>query len=275
MPTGRDAWLLFAAGWVAVAHAGDQPPLVAPPGLQPPPGQAAPGLGPALPDMDRLLSGIPVPAELAGTVPSLSSGPDERGPLKTTTTNAGGWGTLAGTIVVDNDLPSRSWEDPQWKRTWKADESWRYPVFGAISAFGQVGGNGEEAGQSDLKFSGRTGLACKVPLWVAELQLRSGPGISYTDPLRPERMRERSDWLVEVQARCPLMFGIGLEYQGTALPSLTPLVQDEISHDLRIAFPLGPGGKFKLGARQQWTGTMDTRQWSDTTQLYLGLELAR
>jgi hypothetical protein len=256
------------------AGRGDEP-LPPPPGLQPPPGQTTPGLGPALPDLDHLLPSLALTPEPGAMVPPLTGGPGDRTPLKASTSNAGGWGALTGTIVLDDDRPSRSWEDPLWKRSWKADQSWKCPVFGSVTAFGQVGGNGEEAGQSDLKFSGRTGLEWKVPVWLAELQLRSGPGVSYTDPLRPDRMRERSDWLVDVQARCPLLFGIGLEYQGTALPALTPLAQDEISQDLRLAFPLGPGGKFKLGARQTWAGTTEARQWTDTTQLYLGFELAR
>src|SRR5262249_10930942 len=151
---------------------------------------------------------------------------------------------------------------------------WRYSMFGPVDLFSQVRGNGQEPGQSDLTFAGRTGVTCKLPVWVAELQLRSGPGVSYSDPLRPERMRERSDWLLEIQARCPLVFGIGLEYQGTALPALTPMAQDQIDQDLRLAFPLGPGGKFKLGARSHWAGTAESRG-TDSREVYMGFEIVR
>jgi hypothetical protein len=52
---------------------------------------------------------------------------------------------------------------------------------------------------------------------------------------RPDRTREKSDWQVEVQVHCPLLCGIGLEYQGLALPALTPQVQDQITQDVHLA----------------------------------------
>jgi hypothetical protein len=220
-------------------------------------------------NLDRPLSLSALPAWLAAV-------PEERLPRKASASSAGLWGTLTTTVAVNDSEVSPPWEDPLWKRNWKTDESWRCTLAGPVFVFGQVGANSEEAGQSDLKLAGRTGLACKVPVGsLAELQLRAGPGVSYTDPLRPDRMREKSDWKVEVQVRCPLLYGIGLEYQGVALPALTPQAQDQITQDVRLAFPVGSAGKFQLGARQSWTNTTNAQPWTENRQLYLGLELAR
>jgi hypothetical protein len=201
---------------------------------------------------------------------------DDPRPRKVSSRTEGGWGSLSGSVEVkDPDTPS-CWGDPLSKRTWHADQGVRCPVLGPLYLFGQFGAASEEAGLSDMKLTGRTGLACKVPVVPgAEVLLRSGPGVSYCDPLRPERSQERTDWLVELQARCPLIFGIGLEYQCSALPSLTPLVQDQVSQDVRLAMPVGHSGKLKLGARQRWTVTSDQRALPESTQLYVGLELAR
>src|SRR5207249_2355664 len=131
---------------------------------------------------------------------------------------------------------------------------------GPFFVFGQVGAGAEDANQQDLKFNGKTGLACKLPLGSeGEIVLSGGPSVTYTDPLRPERLREKSGWLLEVQARWPILAGIGLEYQGTASPALTPLERDRILHDLRLAVPLGLGGKLRLGARHQWESTLTPR----------------
>ncbi len=195
-------------------------------------------------------------------------------PSKASTSNQGPWGTLTGNVVVTGDGTADG-QQPLVKRTWQADQSWRCDVAGPLSAFGQVGGNSDEACQSNMQVNARTGVACKVPVPVlSELVLRSGPGVSYTDPLRPDRTLSHSDWMFEVQARCPLIFGAGLEYQASALPALTAQAQDQLNQNLNVAFPVGSAGKFKVGARHKWAGTSDTRPWTDGMQLYVGLELA-
>jgi hypothetical protein len=194
---------------------------------------------------------------------------------KVTRSSGESWGPLSGSVeVIDLDAHA-AWEDPLGKRTWQARQSLRCPVLGPVCLFGQFGAASEEAGLADMKVTGRTGLACKAPLPLgAEIELRSGPGITYSDPLRPEKVQERSDWLVEVQARAPLLFGLGLEYQWTALPSLTLLGQDVVTQDLRLALPVGSKGKFELGARQRWALTPDQKAAPDSMQLYLGLQVA-
>jgi hypothetical protein len=127
-----------------------------------------------------------------------------------------------------------------------------------------------------MKVAGRTGLACKLPLiGASELLIRSGPGVTCTDPLRPDRVREHADFLVEVQARWPLLFGIGLEYQGTAAPALNALDKDWIKQDVRLALPVGTAGKVQVGARHRWENSVEPRPWSDGAELYLGFELKR
>jgi hypothetical protein len=220
----------------------------------------------------------PRPRVAADGSPSPSSGlwdqPDKR-PHKVSQKSDFLLGSLSSQIEVTDVPQSRIWDDPTWKRSWQTDNSWQVSVAGPLSVFGQVGANSDEAQQSNMKISGRTGLSCKLPVGsLAECTFRSGPGVSYTDPLHPLRTQGRSDWLLEFQARWPLLFGIGLEYQGSALPSLSPLQQDQLNQDVRLAMPLGSAGKLKVGAKRQWTGVFDQRAaWTDNTQLYLGLEL--
>ncbi len=110
-------------------------------------------------------------------------------------------------------------DDPFQTPEWKTNEDWRCPVMGPLFVFGQFGGGGTEVAQQDTKVAGQTGLGCKwSPLQDAELTVRSGPSVTYTDPLRPDRVRERSEWLMEVQARWPIYGPIGLEIQGKAAP---------------------------------------------------------
>jgi hypothetical protein len=199
-----------------------------------------------------------------------------RQPRKLENQSAGEWGSLTSKVVLQEGPAAAAWEEPLRKQAWQTEEAWKLPLAGPVFVFGQFGANSEEAAQQDMKVAGRTGLACKLPVGsAAELVVRSGPGVSYTDPLRPLHVRERSDWLVEVQARLPLLFGVGLEYQGSAAPSLSPLDRDQVNQDLRLAFPVGAAGKVQFGARHRWQNTPELRPWSDGMQLYLGLELAR
>jgi hypothetical protein len=187
----------------------------------------------------------------------------------------GDWGSFSAQTVVQ-DGPATIWQDPQWKRAWKTDQTWRPPVAGPFQIFGEFGATSDDAVARDLKFAGRTGLACKIPVGPGgEVMVRGGPSVSYTDPLRTERTRERSELLLEVQARWPLLAGIGLEYQGSAAPALSPLDRDWINHDLRLAFPVGTAGKFKVGAKHHWENYTEPKPWSDGMQVYFGLELTR
>jgi hypothetical protein len=198
----------------------------------------------------------------------------ERQPATISRQNDVGWGSLSGQVEINDGRPS--WDDPIWKRAWKANQSWRGPVLGPLTVFSQMGANSDEAGQQNMQVTGRTGLSCRIPLGLlGEYTFTGGPGVSYADPLRPTQTREQTDWQLQVQARLPLLHGIGLEYDGTANPSpMTPLDQSTINQDVRLAFPVGGGGKLKVGARHRWAGLYDPRPWTDSMQLYMGLELS-
>jgi hypothetical protein len=200
-----------------------------------------------------------------------------RGARKVKQTAAGDWGSLNSQMIVPEGRQVFSWEDPLHKRQWQTDEAWKYTVLGPFSLYGQVNAVTGEVQQQDVQVAGKTGLACSVPTGIpaAALILRSGPSISYSDALRPDRLRERAEWLLEVEGRVPLIGGIGLEFQGAALPALNPLDHDRVMQDLRLAFPMGSTGKLKLGAKRQWETTPAARVLNDSTQLYLGLELTR
>lgn len=200
-----------------------------------------------------------------------------REPRKVVQKSDGTWGSLSSQMLVQEARSTASLENPTLQRQWQVDEAWKCPVLGPFSLYGQVNAVTAEVQQRDMTVMGKTGLACSVPVILpqAALTLRSGPSWTSTDPLRPEAMREKTEWVMEVEGRLALVAGIGLEYQGMALPALTPLDHDKVSQDLRLAFPMGTNGKFKLGAKRQWETTVDSRVVNDNGQLYLGLELTR
>jgi Protein of unknown function, DUF481 len=199
----------------------------------------------------------------------------ERAPRNVRSVTAGDWGSLTATSVVGDATAPTAWEDPLQHPQWKTDGAWRYSVTGPLFVFGQFGGAGTEIAQQDTKMAGRTGVGCKwTPVEDAEFVVRSGPSVTYSDPLRPDRTKERSEWLVEVQAHWPILGKIGLDYQATAAPALSPLEHDWINNDLGLAAPLGSNGKVRLGARHRWDNVADPKSTLDSMQLYFGLELA-
>jgi hypothetical protein len=198
-----------------------------------------------------------------------------RGPRKVKQESKGDWGSIQSQMTVLDGHPTVNWEDPLRRRQWQTDEALRYSVVGPFSLYGQFGAATDEAQQKETKVVGKTGLACNVPVGIpqAALTLRSGPSVSYTDALRPDRVRERGEWVLEVEGRLPLVAGIGLEFHGAALPALNPLDHDRITQDLRLAFPMGPTGKLTLGAKRLWEAGTDPGAATESRQLYLGLEI--
>jgi hypothetical protein len=234
-----------------------------------------PAAGPVLPSLSSLLGGV----ELIGGLPAAVADQPEkspRPPQKVSNNSQGWWGALTANVVLQDNGVVPAGDQTLRQGSWKTDQAWRCEVAGPFSAFGQLGANSTEVAQTDMQVNARTGLACKVPVaGLAEIVVRGGPGVSWTDPLRPERTLVNSDWLFEVQARCPLVFGAGLEYQASAVPALTPQMQDQLNQDLRVAFPVGSNGKVRVGAKHKWASTSTPQPWTDGMQLYLGLELAR
>ena len=161
-----------------------------------------------------------------------------RDPLRVGGQTEGFLGSLTGQQTIRDGNPG---DDPLVRRGWQADEAWKLSLAGPFYAYGQFSAGAEDALHQDARVNGRTGLAWQVPISTLELLVRGGPTVAYTDPLRPERMKEKSELLLEVQGRCPLLFGVHLEYQGSATPAVSPLERDWISHELHLALPVGIG----------------------------------
>jgi hypothetical protein len=175
--------------------------------------------------------------------------------------------------VSDGSAPMAFWDDPMWKRAWQTDSAWRIDFPGSVFVFSNLGVAGEEATHEDTKLTGRGGLAWQMPLPAGELLFRGGSDITYTNLLRPDQTKEHSELRLEVQGRYPLLFGVHLEYQGTASPAISPLDNDWISQDVRLMFPVGTAGKVQIGARERWENIADQRPTTDSLQFYFGLEL--
>jgi hypothetical protein len=232
----------------------------------------APGVKEPRPGTDPILRNDPVPVPPAFSL----TGFENRGarePLRGSSTNDGLLGTWTSQQTVRDVDNGTVWVDPSAKRGWQADESWKLGVAGPLFAFGQASASADDALQQDARLNGRAGLACQLPLPVGELLLRGGPGVNYSDVFRPDRVRERSAMLLEVQGRCPLLFGAAFEYEGTASPAMLPLDRDWASQEVRLALPVGAAGKLKFGARQRWDNVSDQHATTDGAQLFLGVEL--
>jgi hypothetical protein len=198
--------------------------------------------------------------------------PDRDPSTKAKTQNDGAWGSLTSQVTVQ-DYKTPDWQDPLQKRELHHEDAWKY-TMGPLFCFGQVGTDSQEAEGKDMKVVGRTGVGCKVGLGGdGEVLLRSGPTVTCTDPLHPDKSREQSQWLVEIEARYPLLAGIGVEYTGTACPALNPTERDWFNQDVRLAIPVGQNGKFRVGARHHWENYAEPHPLSEGMQLYLGLEL--
>jgi hypothetical protein len=220
----------------------------------------------------------PAPTSPGPSVAASPTAPDDprdawRQAIKVNSTSSGDWGALTCKVEA---TPTPDWNEPLSRSTWQADQAWRYSLMGPVTVFGQLGANSAEPAQADMKVAGRTGLACKVPFGaLAEFTVRGGPGVTYTDPLRPERAREQPNWLLEVQARCPWLYGVGVEYQTIAVPAMSPLEHGQVNQDLHLAVPVGSAGQVQLGAKHHWENTPDPRQAPDSMQFYFGFRLTR
>jgi hypothetical protein len=167
-------------------------------------------------------------------------------------------------------------ESPLSANKWHTNDLLRLKVAGPLMAFGELGAACDCMESQDVKFTGKTGLSCRLqPLPSCEIQLRGGPSVTYADPLRPERTKEQSDLLLELQCRCPLPAKAKLEYDTSALPAVGTAERDRVNQDLRLAFPLGTSGIFRVGAKHSWENTPTARPWTDGMQVYIGVDLRR
>jgi hypothetical protein len=183
-------------------------------------------------------------------------------------------GSLTSSVTIHDPGPAP--DDPLVVSRWHTDESVRFDLGSTLFFYGQIGAGCDGVESQLLKLNGRTGVACKLsPFKGGEITLRGGPVVTCADPLRPERRQDRSDLLVEVQCRCPLVGGLNLEYSGSATPALSPAEHDRLDHDVRFVLPLGGAGEVRLGARHSWENVPTTKPVLETGQVYFGLEVKR
>lgn len=188
--------------------------------------------------------------------------------------DVGSLGQISSEVVMR--APERSFDTPFERGEWSREDTLKMPVAGPLALFGQTSMNGNYTADQNMSVVGRTGAILKVPVGSGSmLELRGGPTIKYNDALRPDRTREQASVLLEVQAKYPLLGGIGLEYSGAALPAMTALDRPKLNQSLGLAIPVS-GGKLKLGAKHHWE-----QQFQGTTpgvtnmELFVGVEIGR
>jgi hypothetical protein len=196
-------------------------------------------------------------------------------PGKYQSQNSGPCGTITSTQIVLDPAVVRA--QPLAGDPWRSEESWHCDVAGPLYLFGQPGAACDPAVAPEIKITGRSGVGWKLPALVpgAQVQLGGGSALSLTDPLRPEPVRSHPGLFFEVQARYALPGRVGLEYQGSAVPGLSPLEHNRFNQDVGLAVPLGGAGRFRVGAKHQWEDGGQPRPLIDGMQLYLGVELGR
>jgi hypothetical protein len=204
--------------------------------------------------------------------PRLDWANDDSGRRKLRNQTDGLLGSFTAQVVLGD--VGLGWDQPVVDDAWQTEEAWKLDVVGPFSVFGQVGAGCVLTHVEDLKLSGRTGLAWKLPaLLGGEVLLRGGPGVTYVDALRQTVGQGRPEVLVEVQGHWPLFGALGLEFQGSAAPALLPTDHDRLDQDVRLALPLGKVGRLRVGAKHSWENLTIPRPGSDTMQLYLNFSV--
>jgi hypothetical protein len=238
--------------------------------LRPPEVPILPGMPSLRPTVDDRVKSGDAPV-IIGFADSLRPGEWERRKLLNKT--AGEWGQLNSEMVFRAPEPSR--DAPFERGEWSTEEQLFVPVAGPFHMFGQLNMLGEYAADQEMKVIGRTGVMLKLPATQGtQIELRGGPKLQVKDAMGRERAPEQAEVLLEVQAKWPVLTGVGLEYIGEAQPGTTPLDRPRLAHDLGLAIPVS-GGKFKLGAKHRLEGLQDNRAWTGNTELYLGVEIGR
>ncbi len=272
-PAEEPGALAAEAGLLPADWLSPLPALIAAgPGLPQPPSLPGAGEKPwALPLIVPLRPGDPVTAE--GQAAWLDAGTETTALRNLRRETDGPLGSF--TAQVDWYEPHALRDEAVLGSPWHTEQAWKMPVVGPLFLFGQFAANPDPVTADALKMNGRTGVGFKVPVaFGIELLLRGGPSMSYADPAAPDH-GERSQLMLEVQCHCPLPGQLGLEYQTTAVPALTPLEHDKVTQDLGLALPVGDGGKLRLGAKHQWEASTQTTKgtWMDGMELYVGFEL--
>jgi hypothetical protein len=200
----------------------------------------------------------------------------ERGPWNHADRAEGEWGSFNTRLLVHE--PKLTPDELVPGERWQTEEALKVSVAGPLFLFGQVGVGFDTLTAQQQRLSSRTGLGCRlVPCKGSEILVHGGPALTRAeDPLRPDLLpRGRAEMLLEVQCRYPLLTYVNVEYQGVAVPAVTPLERNRLDQDLRFAVPLGTLGDFRLGAKHHWEETDNLRPLGERMELYLGVGLSR
>src|SRR5262249_14115128 len=147
--------------------------------------------------------------------------PGDRERRKLSNKAEGEWGKFTSEVVLRAPEPPK--DTPFERGEWSREDTLHVPVAGPLLLFGQTSVSGQYAADQEMNLVGRTGALCKLPLWAdTPLELRGGPAIKYNDAMHPARSPDQAAVLLELKASVPLVGRLGLEYNGEALPALTP-----------------------------------------------------
>jgi len=167
-------------------------------------------------------------------------------------------------------------DEPALSRDWQAEQSLNLPLplQESLFMFGQFATGGDvDHTQSHVK--GRTGLGWKYsPFGGTELQVRTGPVVSYTDD-QQTRTLERSQLSVEMQAKLDLFGPLQLQYAGEALPSFAQADRHQLLQDVKVAVPFGTNRELSVGAKYRWEETLTPTPWLQRAEIYMGLRFQR
>jgi hypothetical protein len=185
------------------------------------------------------------------------------------------WGSLELEMKLENlDNPARDGLGDRWQ----TKKALQLDVAGPIFAFGEFNAGYNTLSAQEKKLGGGTGLGFKLAAWEnVEVALKGGSQFNYTqDPLRPDRVQnDKSRLVLELECQYAIVGPLKLEYNGSAVPAFTPLEGNRISQDIRLLFPLGSLGEFRLGAKTNWSDQPSVRVAPDAHQIYLGVGLTR
>ena len=254
----------------AIAAAGN-------PGLDDPLGLFGPPSPPVLPALPTLTpdGGLGTLGDtqppLPGPLDALQPGDRERHKLQSKA--AVPWATVSSEVVVRAPEPPR--EAPFERGEWSHENKLEIPVTGPLTLFGQANLSGDYSADQNMTVVSRTGLEWKMPLGEGSaFELRGGSALKYSDAMHLTHTQEPGTVLLELEAKMPLLAGVGLEYSGHAQPALTPVDHPKLDQDLGLAFPVS-GGKFKLGAKHHWEQLQTPQPWNGNMELYVGVEIGR
>ena len=166
-------------------------------------------------------------------------------------------------------------EVPYGGQNWTAQQKVHIPVpidvplAEQLFVYGQVDGRGDAWSTHQANVSGKSGVGVKWGLVAgSEVQLRYATLMSY-ESATPGRVQPA----FEVLAKMSLMGPVSLEYTGAAIPAVARTDFDQLTSELRLAYPLTGDNELEFGARYRWELTPTPTPWMDRAQLFFGVKL--